>query len=70
MQANGGTVHGPVAVKYGNLNPVSITQNGDKYIEKDTNNEGVFHPGEIDWDVQNFSAEYCQNISMEKYQIP
>jgi hypothetical protein len=45
-------------------------QDGNKYIEKYTNNEGVFHSGEIDWDVPDFNAEYCQTISMERYQIP
>lgn len=70
MQTNGETTQGPVAVKYGSVMPVTITQDGDQYIEKDTHNEGVFHKSEIDWDVPDFSAEYCQNISMAKYQIP
>jgi|GEM_PF-4939998 len=70
MQINGETMQGPVAVKYGSLMPVTITQDGDQYIEKDNSNEGVFHQSEIDWDVPDFKAEYCQNISMAKYQIP
>jgi hypothetical protein len=70
MQINGETIQGPVAVKYGSLMPVTIIQEGDKYIEKDNHNEGTFRPNEIDWDVPDFSAEYCQNISMAKYQIP
>jgi len=69
IQTNGETIQGPLAVKYGSLMPVTITQDGDKYIEKDNHNEGVFHKSEIDWDVPAFSAEYCQNISMAKYQI-
>ena len=68
-QTNGETMQGPVAVKYGSVTPVTIAQDGDQYIEKDNHNEGVFHKSEIDWDVPDFSAEYCQNISMEKYQI-
>lgn len=70
MQINGETVQGPVAVKYGNLMPVTITQDGDQYIEKENRNEGVFRESEINWDVPDFSAEYCKNISMAKYQIP
>lgn len=69
IQTNGETVQGPLAVKYGSLMPVIITQDGDQYVEKDNHNEGVFRPSEIDWDVPDFSAEYCQNISMAKYQI-
>lgn len=59
----------PVAVKYGSLIPATITQDGDKYIEKDNYNEGVFHSSKINWDIREFSAEYCQNIIMAKYQI-
>lgn len=70
MQKNGETIQGPAAVKYGSLMPVTIIQDGDKYIEKDNHNEGVFHQSEINWDVPDFSAEYCQNISMAAYQIP
>lgn len=70
MEINGETIQGPVAVKYGNLMPVTIIQDGDRYIEKNSHYEGVYGPKEIDWDVPDFSAEYCQNISMEKYQIP
>ncbi|AWK52862.1 hypothetical protein DIC82_18500 [Clostridium beijerinckii] len=69
IQRNGETIKGPVAVKYGSLTPVTITQDGDNYAEKDNHNEGVFHSSEIDWDIPDFSAEYCQHISMAKYQI-
>jgi hypothetical protein len=69
IQINGENIQGPVAVKYGSLMPVTIMQDGDKYIEKDNHNEGVFRLDEIDWDVPDFSAEYCQNISMAKYEI-
>lgn len=69
-QENGETVNGPVAVKYGSSATVSITQNGNQYVANGTHNEGVFRPSEIDWSVPNFSAEYCQNISLPKYQIP
>ncbi|WP_315073998.1 hypothetical protein [uncultured Clostridium sp.] len=68
-QINGEIIQGPAAVRYGNLMPVTIAQDGDKYIEKDCHNEGVFRPNEIDWDVPDFSADYCQDISMAKYQI-
>jgi hypothetical protein len=70
LPMNGETIQGPVAVKYGSLKPVTIAQDGDKYIEKDCQNEGIFHKSEIDWDVPDFTAEYCQNISMQAYQIP
>ena len=70
VQLNGKTLQGPVAVKYGNLVSVKITQDGDKYLENDNHNEGVFHQSEINWDVPDFTADYCQNISMAKYQIP
>ncbi len=73
MQMNGETVQGPAVIKYGSLMPVTITQDGDMYIEKiekDNHNEGAFRPAEINWDVPDFSAEYCQNISMAKFQIP
>lgn len=70
IQANGETIQGPAAVKYSSLMLVTITQDGDKYIEKDSQNEGIFHGSEINWDIPEFTAEYCQNISMAAYQIP
>ncbi|AQR95229.1 hypothetical protein [Clostridium saccharoperbutylacetonicum] len=69
-QMNGQITQGPIAIKYGSLIPVTITQAGKQYSEKDHHNEGIFHSTEINWDIPNFTAEYCQNISMEKYQIP
>ncbi len=69
-QMNGEIIQGPVAVKYGNLISVKITQDGEQYEEKDHHSEGVFHSSEINWDVPDFDARYCQNISMEKFQIP
>lgn len=69
-QLNNETIQGPVAIKYSNLISVTITQDGDMYTENNNHNEGVFHQGEIDWDIPDFDAEYCQKISMEKYQIP
>ena len=47
VQTNGETIQVPVAVKYGSLIPVTITQDGDKYIEKDDYNEGVFYSSKI-----------------------
>lgn len=70
MQIGGETIQGPAAVKYGSLNHITITQDGDQYIERDSHNDGVFRSSEINWDVPDFDAEYCQNISMEKFQIP
>lgn len=70
VQMNGEIVQGPVAVKYGSLKPVTITQDGAQYIEKENHNEGIFHSSEINWDVPDFDAEYCQHISMDAYQIP
>ncbi|AGX44248.1 hypothetical protein [Clostridium saccharobutylicum] len=69
VQMNGEIIQGPAAIKYGSLMHVTIAQDGSKYIEKDNHNEGVFHKTDIAWDVPDFDAEYCQNISMEKYQI-
>ncbi|ABR33900.1 MULTISPECIES: hypothetical protein [Clostridium] len=69
MQMSDETIQGPVAVKFGSLMPVTIIQDGEVYIEKGSHNEGVFHKSEIDWDVPDFDAEYCQNISMAAYQI-
>lgn len=70
IQKGGETIQGPVAVKYSSIKPTTIIQDGDTYLEKDNHNDGVFSANGIDWDVPDFSAEYCQNISMEKYQIP
>lgn len=69
-QMNGEIIQGPAAIKYGNLISVKITQDGEQYEENDHHSEGVFHSSEINWDVPDFDARYCQNISMEKFQIP
>lgn len=47
MQTNGETIQVLVAVKYGGLIPAAITQYGEKYVEKDNYNEGVFHSSKI-----------------------
>ena len=63
-------VKGPIAVKYNKLKSVSITKEGDKYVENGDPNDGIFHRAEIDWSIPEFSARDCQEISLPKFEIP
>lgn len=68
-QENNQPTQGPIAVKYPVSKSVTITQNGDEYLENGEHNIGIFHQTEINWPVPEFSSENCKNMTKHMYQI-
>lgn len=68
-QENAEVMQGPVAVKYEVSKSVTITKEGDQYLENGEHNVGVFHESEINWPIPNFNAEKCQKMSKHAYEI-
>lgn len=62
-------IQGPAAVKYPVAKSVTITKDGEQYLENGEHNLGVFHANEINWPVPNFSSEDCQKMSSAPYII-
>jgi hypothetical protein len=60
---------GPAAVRYAVAKAVTITKNGDQYLENGQHNDGVFHKSEINWPVPDFNAEDCQKMSSAPFVI-
>lgn len=68
-QENNYSIQGPVAVRYPVSKSVTITQNGDQYLENGEHNVGVFRQTEINWPVPEFNSENCKKMSSHMYQI-
>lgn len=68
-QENNHSIQGPVAVRYPVSKSVTITQNGDQYLENGEHNVGVFRQTEINWPVPEFNSENCKKMSSHMYQI-
>lgn len=68
-QGNTQPIQGPVAVKYPVSKSVTITQNGDQYLESGEHNIGVFNQAQINWPVPDFKAENCQKMTAHAYEI-
>jgi hypothetical protein len=63
-------IKGPLGVKYNKGKIITISQEGDKYIEKGDANDGVFKPSETNWAIPDFSSEDCQRMIRAMYEIP
>lgn len=64
-----GNTQGLAAVRYAVSKSVTITKDGDKYLENGGHNDGVFHAAEINWPVPDFNADNCQKMSSAAYEI-
>ncbi|MBC2581990.1 hypothetical protein [Clostridium sp. DJ247] len=68
-QENAEAIQGPVAVRYPVSKSVTITKDGDQYLENGQHNDGIFHASEINWPVPDFDADHCQKMSKHAFQI-
>lgn len=65
-----GIVEGPAAVEYNDLKFVTITQTEDQYMENGDTFDRLYHAGEINWSIPDYSSGDLKEIVNPSYEIP